>query len=115
VFDGERLDLLVEDPHPLEATELADPVVEVNDVVARLELREALERDGATEAAAAADPAGAAEDLVVGQDAERRLCALEDEAAGERAERECAPGRELAAFAEQLLESLELPRVVTEE
>jgi hypothetical protein len=57
----------------LEAPEPADPVVHVDHVVARLELAQALDGAAAPEPTPAAHAAGAAEDLVVGEHAERGL------------------------------------------
>src|SRR5690606_11831171 len=87
VFDGQDFDLFeAADLDPLEPLEAADPVVEVDHEVAGPELGQAFERDGAAEAPRTAQATGAVEDLVVGQDPERRLCALEDESALERTE-----------------------------
>src|SRR5690606_33093721 len=106
-LDCERLDLLVPDAHVLESAELADTVIEMHDEVARLELRERFECDGAAKATAATEPALAAEDLVIGEHAQRRFRALEHEAALHRAESELRSLRQ-AALSEELLETLEL-------
>src|SRR5690606_9141661 len=82
---------------------------------AGLELRQALEGDGAAEAPAAAEMPRAAEDLVVGQDTDRRIRALEDEPGGERLERERGARWRAAVPAEQLLEPLELAHVVAQD
>jgi hypothetical protein len=80
VLDRERLHLLAGDLDVLEPHEAADAVVHVHHVVARGELREALERDGASEAPAAAHAPRATEDLVVVEHAQRRVARLELEA-----------------------------------
>jgi hypothetical protein len=80
-------------------------MIQVDHVVARPELREALECDGAAEAAATAEPALTAEDLVVGQDPERRLGALEDETSRECADREGGLGRTPSPIGKEFIET----------
>ena len=89
-------------------------MVHVDHVLSRLELAQALDGPAAPEPAAPADAAGAAEDLVVGEDAEGRV-ALQDEPPGQGAQRQGGAGGQRPGAAQELLEALQLPRVVAQD
>ena len=71
VLDGQRLDLLSSDLQMLQTDEAPHAVIHVDHVVPGGQLREALQRYGSSEAAAAADPARSAKDLVVVEHSQR--------------------------------------------
>src|SRR5579872_4018434 len=89
----------------------------MNDVIAGFERRNGIERDACCVPARATDAALATEDLVIGENAKARRISFRrnDEAAAEHADRERGGIRAIAARAEQLVETLSLPRVVAED
>ena len=70
VLDHCDLDRALADEEPLDAAIDTDAVFEVHDVVTRLERRDRVERDARAVTSGPAQPPVAAEDLVVGEDAE---------------------------------------------
>jgi hypothetical protein len=97
VLDHQRLEDLLADAAPAPSRGTADAVVHVDHVLARLQRGEALDRGAAAELAAAAQPPGAPEDLVVGEDAQRRDGARPRTNPPERADRERDPAAAPAA------------------
>ena len=95
----------------------ADPVVEVDHIVARLERSDLLERSPRHVLPRAADPALATEDLVVGEDPEAvgRTARRDQESAAEDADHQCRRRATFPARVEQLLESLGLSCIVAED
>src|SRR5688572_25691747 len=101
----------------LQPAELANTMIEVHDIIARFELRQAFQRDGATESALSAQTPPASEDFVVGEDACGRIRALQHEPPADRADRDVRAWRGAGALRQlyQLFQALELAGVVAQD
>ena len=110
VLDDRHLERRLAGRDRLDAAVDADAVLEMHHVVALDQRSRGGGGGGLAVAARTAQAARAAEDLVVGEDPERR----HDEAAVERADRERGP-HAASALLQQLLEPLELALVVAQD
>src|SRR5262245_4766373 len=114
VFERERLDFFIADFDSLESLELTDAVVEVHDEIAFAQLRQTFQRSRTAETTLPANASCPAENFVVGEHARYGLSGLQHEARFHCTNGQSHTGRQPRAPAQQLLESLELARVVAQ-
>src|SRR5688572_24860513 len=98
----------------LQPAELTNTMVEVHDIIAGFELRQAFQCDGAAKSPLPAQAAPPPKDFVVGEDACGRIRALQHEASADRADRDVRAWRGSGALGQldELFQALELSGVV---
>ncbi len=116
VFDLERLDGLLGDTDALQPGEPPYAVVQMDDVIARRQRGDGLQRGDPVQPSLAPDPVRPGEDLVIGED-EKRVGSRDAETSAQapdghvHARGQASPGR----VAQDLPHAIELPRAVTQD